>query len=190
MSLLPISTTTYDSFRSDALARASQNLGYDVDGYYGYQCWDLAAELWQNIGFGAGYPVTGTNHYAMECWTESRYINQGEDFDLIYNISDLKRGDVIVLGPSAISSTGHIAFCDEDYNGSRMNLLGQNQVNPNFTTGHIPTVTNIDISAFLGGFRYKEWNSTPPTPPTPTTTHSKFPFVLFARKIRQRIQGL
>lgn len=191
MSLLPISTTTYDSFRSDALARASQGLGYDVDGYYGYQCWDLAAELWQNIGFGAGYPVTGTNHYAMECWTESRYINQGTEFDLIYDISELKRGDVIVLAASAISSTGHIAFCDEDYDGSRMNLLGQNQVNPNFTTGHIPTVTDVDISAFLGGFRYKAWNSTPPTPPTPTNSaKSHFKWQLYARKLNEKRSGM
>ena len=191
MSLISIRTDTYDNFRADALARAAQNLGYDVDGYYGYQCWDLAAELWQNIGFGAGYPVTGSNHYAMECWTESRYINQGTEFDLIYNISDLKRGDVIVLGVSAISSTGHIAFCDENYNGTSMNLLGQNQVNPNFTTGHIPTVTNIDISAFLGGFRYKTWNSTPPTPPSPTNPpRSHFKWSLYARKLNEKRSGM
>lgn len=37
MSLLPIDTSSYDGFRTDALNRAAQNLGYDVDGYYGYQ---------------------------------------------------------------------------------------------------------------------------------------------------------
>lgn len=37
MSLIPISISSYNSFRTDALNRASQNLGYDVDGYYGYQ---------------------------------------------------------------------------------------------------------------------------------------------------------
>lgn len=37
MSLLPINITSYDLFRSEALNRASQNLGYDVDGSYGYQ---------------------------------------------------------------------------------------------------------------------------------------------------------
>jgi hypothetical protein len=37
MSLIPISTSSYVAFKTDALARASQNLGYDVDGYYGYQ---------------------------------------------------------------------------------------------------------------------------------------------------------
>lgn len=161
MSLISIDTTSYDGFRSDALARAAQNLGYDVDGYYGYQCWDLAAELWMNLPeFSGGtlWPKTGPNLAAMECWTVSREENAGNSFDLIYNKADIKRGDVIVLGPSAISNVGHIAFADEDYSGSdTMNLLGQNQVNPSPTVGHIPTVTSLSISAFLGAFRYHGW---------------------------------
>lgn len=37
MALIPISTSSYNAFRTDALLRASQDLGFDVDGYYGYQ---------------------------------------------------------------------------------------------------------------------------------------------------------
>ena len=37
MALLPIDISSYDTFRTDALNRASQNLGYDVDGWLGYQ---------------------------------------------------------------------------------------------------------------------------------------------------------
>ena len=188
MSLLPISINTYDAFRADALARAAQNLGYDVDGYWGYQCWDLCAELWMNIpAFQDGqlWPKTGPNSAAMECWTVSRYQNAGTEFDLINGISELKRGDVIVIGPSAISSVGHIAFCDEDYNGTTtMNLLGQNQVNPSLYYGHIPTVTTLSISAFLGAFRYKAWETTPPTPPSDARSH--FKWVLYANKLRNR----
>lgn len=184
MSLISISTSSYDAFRADALSRAAQNLGYDVDGYYGYQCWDLAAELWQNIGFGGGYPQTGPNHYASECWTNSKDANKGSVFDLIYNIDELKRGDVIVIDASAVSSTGHIAFCDEDYNGTtRMNLLGQNQVNPSAVYGHIPTVTNLSIATFLGAFRYHEWEQ--PIPPTPTPSKKHFPWVLRSRNLNQ-----
>ena len=188
MSLLPISINTYDAFRADALARAAQNLGYDVDGYWGYQCWDLCAELWMNIpAFQNGqlWPKTGPNSAAMECWTVSRYQNAGTEFDLINGITELKRGDVIVIGPSAISSVGHIAFCDEDYNGTTtMNLLGQNQVNPSVYYGHIPTVTTLNISAFLGAFRYKAWETTPPTPSSDARSH--FKWVLYANKLRNR----
>lgn len=161
MSLISIDTTSYDGFRSDALARAAQGLGYDVDGYYGYQCWDLAAELWMNLSeFSGGtlWPKTGPNLAAREIWTVSKTENAGNSFDLIYNKSDIKRGDVIVIDASAISSVGHVAFADEDYNGSdTMNLLGQNQVNPSPTVGHIPTVTSLSISSFLGAFRLKSW---------------------------------
>lgn len=189
MALLPVSTGTYDEFRTDVLARAAQGLGYDVDGHYGYQCWDLCAELWQNIGFSSGYPQTGPNHAAMECWTVSRFTNAGTQFALINGIIELKRGDVIVLGPSSISSVGHIAFCDEDYNGTTtMKLLGQNQVNPSLVYGHIPTVTELNISAFLGAFRYNEWEISPP--PIVTTYKPKkkrFPWVLYANKLRNKM---
>lgn len=127
---------------------------------------------------GTLWPKTGPNLYAEECWTVSRTENAGTSFDLIFSKMELKRGDVIVLGPSPISATGHIAFCDEDYNNSdNMNLLGQNQVNPSLTLGHIPTVTNIDISAFLGAFRLKAWNPTPPTPGS-ISQRNRIPLIL------------
>lgn len=175
-------------FRTDALNRANQNLGYDVDGHYGYQCWDLAAELWMNItefSDGALWPKTGPNEYAMECWTVSRAANAGTSFTLITSINNVKRGDVIVIGPSPISQTGHIAFADENYRGiNLMNLLGQNQVNPNITYGHIPTITEINIEPFLGAFHYNAWSSGP-VPPTPISNRvNNFPWVLYARKLR------
>lgn len=188
MSLLPININSYDEFRADALARATQGLGYDVDGYYGYQCWDLAAELWMNIPEfqNSGlWPHTGPNLAAMECWTVSRDANAGNSFDLIYNFNEVKRGDVIVIGSSPVSSVGHIAFADQDYAGySYMNLLGQNQVNPSAVYGHIPTVTWLGVGAyFLGAFRYKQWQR--PTPKAKTQKH-KFPWYIYTKKINNK----
>ena len=149
--------------------------------------WDLAAELWMNIPeFSGGilYPKTGPNLYASECWTVSRDINAGDSFDLIYNYQDVKRGDCIVIASSPISTTGHIAFADEDYNGTNnMNLLGQNQVNASPIVGHIPTVTNLDVgSYFLGAFRYKVWEQ--PTPVVKAKRHA-FPWFLVQRRLRE-----
>ena len=130
------------------------------------------------------WPKTGPNLYAEECWTVSRTVNAGSSFTLITSMSELKRGDVIVLGPSLISETGHIAFCDEDYNGTNyMDLLGQNQVNPNPDTGHIPTVTNIDISAFLGAFRLTAWQPTPPPIPGVTGRVSRLPLLITTSRL-------
>lgn len=184
MSLIPIDISSYDAFRADALTRAAQNLGYDVDGYYGYQCWDLAAELWMSIAEFQDsqlWPKTGPNLYASECWTVSRVQNAGNSFDLITDITQLKRGDVIVIGSSAISATGHIAYCDTDWQGQyTMDLLGQNQVNPDPYYGHIPTVTNLNISNFLGAFRYKAWEQ-----PTPIEKKEhKFPWFIYNNRLR------
>lgn len=187
MALIAVDITSYDSFRTDVLNRAAQGLGFDVDGSFGYQCWDLAAELWMNIPeFSGGllYPQTGPNLYASECWSVSRDVNSGLSFDKIWQLEDVKRGDCIVIASSPISTTGHIAFADEDYNGSnRMDLLGQNQVDPSPIEGHIPTVTNIDVgSYFLGAFRYKEWEK-----PSPVTKvkRKQFPWFLIQRRLRE-----
>lgn len=192
MSLIVIDVSSYNSFRTAVLDRAAQNLGFDVDNAYGYQCWDLAAELWMNLPEFSGqglYPKTGPNLYAEECWTYSRTENAGSSFDLIYNYEDVKRGDCIVIGSSSISLTGHIAFADEDYNGNpSMILLGQNQVNPDLTYGHIPTLTQISVQPyFLGAFRNKDWETTPPSPtPSLNFPESTFPWVLMSRKLRNR----
>ena len=107
-------------------------------------------------------------------------------FDQIWHLEDVKRGDCIVIDSSPVSTTGHIAFADEDYAGSNMmNLLGQNQVNPSPTEGHIPTVTNIDVgSYFLGAFRYKAWIG--PEPPTPTEKKEGYKFHIYGAVPRMR----
>lgn len=188
MALIPVNITSYDTFRNDVLNRASQGLGYDVDGSYGYQqqCWDLGATLWGNTGdYVYPYLQTGPVGYAYEIWSVSRDINAFPDFDLIYNIADVKRGDMIIIGATPSVPSGHNAFADEDYNGTNFfNLLGQNQVNPNPTTGHIPTINRIDCSAFLGAFRFKRW--IPPVPPEPKRKKHKFKWVLYSRKLRNK----
>lgn len=165
--------------------------GYNADGYYGCQCWDLTAEFWWNVGFPQGYPLTGPNHGASECWTVNRYNNISyggtQYFDLIENLSDIKQGDVVVFA----GNPGHIGFADEDYNGgSYLKILGQNQGRQGEPPpishpdgGTTATVTNLSVSGILGAFRYKEWGGGP-TPPTPTPKRGKFPWVLYARKLR------
>lgn len=185
-------TTTYEAWKN-----AVAGNGYDADGYYGDQCWDLCAEFWHNLGFPNGYPVTqaGGNGSAWMCWTYSKDINKGNKFDLIYNLSDVKKGDVIVWNGTTSYPDGHIGFADEDYNGSgSIAVLGQNQgsggtptpiSNPNGgTTANVKTLGTI---GFLGAFRYREWEDTPPTPSHPTRKH--FKWVLMRRRLNQMRNG-
>ena len=175
--------------------------GYNADGYYGCQCWDLTAEFWYNVGFPQGYPHTGPNHYAEECWDVSRYANASYNgttyFDLITSINDVKQGDVIVWNGTTAYPTGHIAFADEDYDGSGyIAVLGQNQGTggtppPVFPQdgGSTANVKRLSVSNFAGAFRYVDWQHTPPTP-APTVRsmpkQKRFPWVLYANKLRNK----
>ena len=175
--------------------------GYDADGYYGDQCWDLCAEFWYNAGFPQGYPQTGSNQYASECWTNSRVANCSYNgtvyFDLVFNLSEVKQGDVVVLNGTLDNPAGHIGFADEDYDSSNngyLKILGQNQgtggipipvVNP--AGGTTANVNNLYVATdFLGAFRFKAWHS-----PTPITSKkSKFPWVLYSRNLRNKRSGV
>ena len=173
--------------------------GYDADGSYGDQCWDLCAEFWYNVGFPQGYPLTGTNHYASECWTQNRNNNIAYNgttyFQLIYNLTDVKQGDIVVYNGTTSNPPGHIGFADEDYDPSKggyLAILGQNQGTggtppPDFNPAGGTTANVKDLytaTDFLGAFRYIPWNE--PVPPTPTQYKQKFPWVLYARKLREK----
>ena len=177
---------SYDEWRA-----ATMGHSYDVDGYFGCQCWDYAAELWYNVGFGTGWPHTGPNLAAYECWTVSRYQNAGTTFDLIDLLAVVKKGDVVVLdqGRFAGDTVGHIAFADEDYDGSGyMWLVGQNQNNPSATVGSPVARTRMSVLKFLGAFRLKEWEQ--PTPPPAEEKKHKFPWYLYARKLNKTRGGV
>lgn len=151
--------------------------------------------MWGNIGryghsgtqYQYPYLQTGTLGYAYECWTQSRYQNAGTQFDLIELLALVKKGDIVVLdrGRFAGDDAGHIAFADEDYTGgSTLRLVGQNQENPSATLGHVVTADVMNVTKFLGAFRYKAWQQ--PTPTPSSESQGKFPWVLYARKLRNR----
>lgn len=157
--------SSYAAFRTQVLGK-----GYDVDGYYGYQCWDGCALLWQQLGKSL---LTGGDN-ARGCWTRMRDQNAGTEFGLITDVTKIKRGMVLVFGTGQY---GHIGFADEDYHGGNyIRLLGQNQggtpVGVNGGAGF--NVINMSLVTFLGAFVYKPWLSgqqpDTPTPNKPTVS--------------------
>lgn len=172
--------------------------GYDADGSYGDQCWDLTAEFWHNVGFPTGYPLTGPNHYAYECWTVNRNNNISYNgttyFELITSLDQVKQGDVVVFNGTSGNPAGHIGFADENYDpdkGGYIAILGQNQgsggtpipvINP--AGGTTANVKDLYVATdFLGAFRYIPWQQ--PTPPI-VLRRGKFPWVLYARRLREK----
>lgn len=146
--LYVVPVQNYDAFRGTVLGK-----GYDIDGAYGYQCWDGTALLWQQIGRS---PMTG-NGCAYGCWTLKKDVNAGKDFTLITKLADVKRGDVMVF---STGTYGHIGFADENYNGSgSIKLLGQNQggTPKNAKGGAGFNVITMSTQTFLGAFRFNNW---------------------------------
>lgn len=147
--------------------------GYDVDYTYGNQCWDFCALLWYQYGLRL-ITKPGGNGTAQDCWLVSRAANAVPPFEAVYNKQEIKRGDVVVLGATYGGGTGHIAFADEDYNGTdTMDLLGQNQGQGNLAPSN---VTPLNIARFLGAFRNTDWDDSPPEPYQGGIRAKKFPW--------------
>lgn len=175
---------------------ATLNNGYDVDSTYGCQCWDFVATFWYNVGFPQGYPhITASSAYTMWNLRDQNKAYDGvEYFDLIYNLADVKQGDIIVYNYFSANPYGHVGFADEDYatwsaahpGDYEFPILSENnQGTPDPAGGAYANIHGYDTRLFLGAFRYKAWEQ--PTPPSPSTSkpqRKKFPWVLYARKLR------
>lgn len=160
---------TYDEFKA-----AVNGHGYDLDGLYGYQCWDGVQLLYTQSDIGQNL-ITG-NGTAKGCWLNSnaRAINASGHFSQFTNKANIKKGDILVFNtyPNWYGNNGHIGFANEDYNGTQyISLLSQNfGSGSNPRTGKPFNIMNAYLgTAFLGAFRYDRWQSpTPPPPPPPT----------------------
>lgn len=164
---------TYPIFRS-----AVDTNWYDWDGAYGAQCWDGVQLLYGQVG---QILYTGPNQRASECWTvlESRERNGSGHFTIVEGVQNIKKGDVIVFNRNTgwTHSAGHIGFANEDYNGTNyISLLSQNYENPSATDGSPFSIDTVDLTPFLGIFRFNEWNE--PEPEPEEKKKRKFPWVI------------
>lgn len=161
--------TSYDVWRAATIGN-----GYNADYAYGNQCWDFPAECYFQYGLRLITKPAG-NGTAADCWNVSRNANSRYPFISLTGVENIKRGDIIVWNSNQYSSTGHIAFADEDYNGTNyLNCLGQNQGQG--SSGPV-NVTRLSLNNFLGVFRNTEWAAPePPTPPAEGDKKRKFPW--------------
>ena len=174
-----VAHNTYDIFKNTTLGNA-----YDIDGYpvgQPYQCWDYVDLLYQQSDVGqylyTDANVGGSDDGVKTCWTNTRarQLNGSGNFSTVTNVTDVKKGDIIVFDEYSgwYSSTGHIGFADEDYNGTDMiRLLSQN-----FYGHHYVVLEQAYLgTAFLGAFRFNAWNS--PTPTPASEKRKKFPWAI------------
>lgn len=178
--LVTVDISSFEAFLADVLGNS-----YDVDGLYGAQCVDMAKLLAGNAGRTSPYWLSRPDGYAYQGWTDiySREYNGYAYFDFVYDKSAVIVGDLVVLNNTSSNPYGHIAFATTNWNAGTTvaPLLGQNQENPSATVGYKNTITNVNVTTFLGAFRFRGWQ-------TQDTRKSKFPFYIYARRNRERRQ--
>lgn len=148
------------------------------------ECWDYINLLWVYLNsVYYTYPPSNpsaTNHGVKWGWinTEARAANTINHLTQISSLSDVKRGDIVVISDGEF---GHAGFADEDYNGTNYLYVYSQNYNGRRSVGR----DNNNMSSFVGGWRYDGWTVNPPQPVIISKTH--FPWVLYARKLRQRM---
>lgn len=128
---------------------------YDMDGYYGPQCWDYGDFFWTHqVG---RMLSTGGSGSARGCWTipSARRANAGKEFELITDKNKIKYGDWIVLNTGEF---GHIGIVTAmNFSRGTVDIQSQNQ---GLIRNKVTTV-RFNLSSFLGAFRYKAFWKTP-----------------------------
>ena len=160
--------------------------GYDLDGWWGEQCWDYCAIFYRQYNLTL-YTGDGT---AAGCWLLMRGMNAVMPFVEVTRVQDIKRGDILVFARTPSNYAGHICFADSDYSQSyvdgqgirRLPCLGQNQTGTG--SGSPASVNDLNIGEFIGGFRNTYWQGTPEPTPSVYNKH-RYNFVLFNRRKRQ-----
>lgn len=154
-------TDTYENFKNYTI-----NKCWNVDGAYGSQCWDLSSLHSMNYTKDNRVFSTCGTGGAKGMWS-CKEQNAGSEYDLVYNLADVKVGDILVFGNGTY---GHTGLAAGPARNGYIALLGQNQGGSACPGGGASTnIINMSTSSFLGAFHPKTYVE--PTPaPTPEPT--------------------
>lgn len=98
------------------------NKGSDIDGHFGYQCWDGYADYCRYLGVPfANCTVTG---YAQDIWTQRKTNGTLNYFD---EVTNMEQGDIAVFKITPSTPYSHIAMFHADAGGGYGWFFGQNQ---------------------------------------------------------------
>lgn len=138
---------SFSEFRSQVLGKA-----FDIDGYYGAQCWDGYAKYCQYLGYGIAHCTT--SGYVKDLWNNRQSNGILNYFD---EVEVMQAGDVAVFKEvEGITPWSHVAiFVKDNGNGTGV-FLGQNQGGANGAFNEV----NLPYSAtFATAFRPKMFAS-------------------------------
>lgn len=146
---------------------------FDTDSAWNEQCWDYGDLFFQNY---AGRRLSTCDTGAAKgTWEgDCKFVNAGDDFELIYNADELQTGDWVVFNNGIF---GHIGFALGNPTSGYIALQGQNQGGPlceGSTMGGRANIINISLKNFAGAFRPKAYIKPAPAPEPeelPDTSH-------------------
>lgn len=149
-------TESYQAFKDYTYGKC-----WNVDGAYGAQCWDLSSLHSMNY--------TKDNRVFSTCGTGGakgmwacKEQNAGTEYDLVYNLADVRTGDILVFGNGIYGHTGIAAGPAQN---GYIALLGQNQGGSACPGGGAATnIINMSTATFLGAFHPKTYTEPEPTP--------------------------
>lgn len=108
---------SYQDFKNKVLGKR-----FDVDGYYGYQCWDGYAYYSKYLG----YPISHctTSHFVKDIWNNRKTNGMLNNYN---EVTVMQPGDVAVFKECSVTPDSHIAIFDSDAGNGYGWFLGQNQ---------------------------------------------------------------
>lgn len=126
---------------------------YDLDGFYGAQCWDGAMKYSQWLG----KPIyhCGLTGYVKDIWNQRKSSGILNHYDEV-KTPFFKDGDIIVWGNCAACPDSHIAIFRRDNGNGTFIALGQNQGGSPYPSGGSAfNQRTFSYDGILGGFRPK-----------------------------------
>jgi len=136
---------SYNDFYNTHLGRA-----YDIDGYYGAQCWDGYAEYCRYLG--VPWSNCTATRYVRDLW-EQRHTNGILNY--FTEVSVMKPGDVAIFKVCGVTPSSHVAIFHSDAGGGYGWFFGQNQGGSGgaFNLCKLPYSATYDTA-----FRPKAWS--------------------------------
>lgn len=147
-------------FRNEVIGKR-----FDIDGYYGSQCWDGYAYYMQKLGY--KYANCTTSGYVKDIW-ENRKVNGM--LDSCIEVTTMQQGDICVFRDgNSFTPLSHIAIFMKDMGKGKGLFLGQNQGGENgaFNEIELPYDFTYDTAfrpkCFVDLFAIKPQENTPAT---------------------------
>ena len=143
---------SYQDFKNTHLGN-----GYDIDGWWGWQCWDFYAEYCNWLG--VPYANCTDSGYAKDLWTQRHSNGILNYFD---EVEVMQPGDVAIFDVTPSTPYSHVAIFDSDAGNGYGYFLGQNQgsSNTNPNGGSASNIIAFPYSAtFATAFRPKSSNT-------------------------------